>query len=82
LVRQPILPSKVLDVGEFRFVIGDDGVTEGKRLSRNEQVVGADWSDSLLKLCAQQSVGGIRRCLEGQDFKRPKHRFELDREPR
>ena len=68
-------------MGEFPFVIGDDGVTEGKRLSRNEQVIGADWSASLLKPRAQQSVGGICRRLEGQNFNRPKHRFELGLEP-
>jgi hypothetical protein len=80
-LSQPILPSKVLDVGEFLFIIGDDGATKSKRLSRNEQVVGADWSASLLKSRTQQSVGSIGRHLEGQDVKRPKHRFQLGREP-
>ncbi len=46
---QPILASKVLDPGKFLFVVGDDGVTKCKRLRRNEQVIGADWSASLLK---------------------------------
>jgi len=34
---QPILLSKILDVGEFLLIIRDDGVPEGKCLSRNEQ---------------------------------------------
>jgi hypothetical protein len=36
-LAQPILSSKILDVGEFLLIIRDDGVTEGKCLSRNEQ---------------------------------------------
>ena len=34
---QPILASKVRDVGEFVFVIGDDGVTEGSHRCRQKE---------------------------------------------
>src|SRR5580704_3271330 len=81
-LAQPILSSKILDVGEFLLIIRDEGVAEGKCLSRNEQVICADWSASLLKARAQQSVGSICRCLEGQNLKRTKHRFQLGGESR
>ena len=76
-LAQPIFSSKILDVGEFLLIIRDDGVTEGKCLSRNEQVICADWSASLLEPRAQQSVGSICRCLEGQNLKRTKHGSQL-----
>jgi len=69
-------------VGEFLLIIRDDGVTEGKCLSRNEQVICADWSASLLKPRAQQSGGSICRCLEGQNLERTRHGFQLGGESR
>ena len=81
-LAQPILSSKILDVGEFLLIIRDDGVTEGKCLSRNEQVICADWSASLLKPRAQQSGGSICRCLEGQNLERTRHGFQLGGESR
>src|ERR1019366_10242610 len=80
-LAQPILVWKVLDPGEFLFVIGHDGVTKCNRLSRNEQVIGADWPTGLLKPGTQQPVGSICGCFEGQNFKRSEHRFKLGREP-
>jgi hypothetical protein len=59
------------------LVVGNDGVTKCERMGRHEQVSGTDWSASLLEPRAQQSLGGISRCFEGQNFKRPKHRFKL-----
>ena len=53
-------------MGEFLFIIGDDGVTKSKRLSRNEQFIGPDWSASLLKPRTQQSVGSICGVSKGK----------------
>ena len=52
-LTQPILALKILNPGEFPFVIGDNRITECNCLCRNEQVIGADWLTSLLKLGAQ-----------------------------
>src|ERR1039458_4186181 len=80
-LAQPILAGKILDAGEFLFVIGNDGVTKCNRLGRNEQVIRADWLTRLLKPGTQQSVGSICRWFEGQNFKRSEHRLKLGREP-
>src|SRR5262249_16825451 len=74
-LAQPIFDRKILHSGEFLFVVGDNGIPECKRLSRYEQVIGADRSANLLKLRAQQSVSRIRGPLEGQNFKRAKYCF-------
>src|SRR3981081_523304 len=59
LGAQPILQSQPLDPGEFSFVVGDNHVTKRQRLSRNQQVICADWCARLLQAGTQQPVARV-----------------------
>src|SRR6266496_2276219 len=48
---QPVFQAQSFDAGEFLFVVGNDGVSEGECLSRYQQIIGADWPANLLQVC-------------------------------
>ena len=63
---QPILAGKVVDAGELRFIVGDDGVAECNDLSGDEQIVAADRRTYLFEASAERGIDGVGGDLERQ----------------
>ena len=78
---QPILAKKAVDPGELPLIVGNDGTAECNCLSRNEQIVAADWPSDLFDPGADQGISGIGGRLEGEYVQRAKYCFQLRRQP-
>src|SRR5438270_13433756 len=77
---EPIFATKAVDPGELPFIVGNDGIAECDCPCGNEQIVAADRSTDLFEPGADQGIGGIGRCLEGEYFQPAKYRFQLRRQ--
>ena len=78
---QPVLAGKFVNPGELAFVVGDERIAEGNGLSGDEQVVAADRLAGPFETGAEQAIGLIGGCVEGQDLKGAEHGFNLRRQP-